>query len=129
MESDKIYKIKKLEENILTCEFLQNFHYTVDLAWEIYGVCASLNNNKPYKIIWLMGVSLQPQKELFDFYADTRRVELVMAEGFVLGSTALKMMANFYFRVKRPRIDSRVFNTKEDALAWLKTAGSGSNPA
>lgn len=129
MELGKICKIEKQEDGILVCEFLQNFHYTVDLAWEIYGACANITNNQPYKIIWLMGVSLQPEKELFDFYADTIRVELVKAECFVLGSTALKMMANFYFRVKRPRIESKVFNAKDEALVWLKTAGSGYTPA
>lgn len=119
-KTEKVYRIEKVEENILRCRFVRDFYYSVDLAWEIYEECRTLNENRPYKILWNMSVRLQPQKELFDFYADARRPESITVEAFYLNSTALKLMANFYFRAKKPKIPSRVFDDEAKALQWLK---------
>lgn len=112
-------KISKLENGIIKCEFVKDFHYSTQLAWQIFDICNNQAGDARYKMIWIMRTRLQPQKELFDFYANPQRAEKIEAEAFCIGSTAVKMMANFYFRAKKPIIPSRVFEVEEEAIKWL----------
>ncbi|MCC6370664.1 MAG: hypothetical protein IT236_06660 [Bacteroidia bacterium] len=113
--------IRLLGDNIICCAFTKDVHYTMDMANEMFDAANALLPDTKYYLITVMHVKLKPQKEVFDFYADTKREKKIIAEAFCLNSAALKLMANFYFRVKRPNIPSRVFETEADALSWINT--------
>ena len=43
------------------------------------------------------------------------------AYAIVADSLAYKLIANLYFKINKPKKPYRVFNNKEEAIAWLKT--------
>ena len=114
-------KITKLNNGIIKCEFIKDFYYSTELAWQIFEFCNQLAETAPYKMLWIMNTKLQPQKELFDFYANEKRSFKISSEAFCLNSTTIKLMANFYFRAKRPKITSKVFESETLAIEWLIT--------
>jgi len=61
----------------------------------------------------------QITKEARDFMADEGN-QLVLASAMVVTSPMLKMMANFYIMVNKPKNPTRLFTDREDALEWLR---------
>ncbi|QMU28303.1 DUF7793 family protein [Adhaeribacter radiodurans] len=58
-------------------------------------------------------------KEARDFMANEGN-DLVLASAMVVNSPMLKMMANFYIMVNKPKNPTRLFTDRESALEWLK---------
>jgi hypothetical protein len=112
-------RITKLNHGIIKCEFIKDFYYSTELAWQIFEACNQLAESSTYKMLWIMNTKLQPQKELFDFYANEKRSLKINSEAFCINSTAIKLMANFYFRTKKPKIVSKVFDSETLAIEWL----------
>ena len=42
------------------------------------------------------------------------------ADAFVIYSLSQKILANFYLRINKPERPTKFFNSKEEALVWLK---------
>lgn len=114
--------ITLVSSDVVCCTFTKDVHYTLEIANAIFEAGNNLhNNNSQYYLITVMHTKLKPDKEVFDFYAHPNRKAKIIAEAFCLNSAALKLMANFYFRVKRPEIPSKVFETKEEAIKWINS--------
>lgn len=60
----------------------------------------------------------QTTKEARDFMANEGN-DLVMASAMIVTSPMLKMMANFYIKVNKPKNPTRLFTDQESALEWL----------
>lgn len=60
----------------------------------------------------------QTSKEARDYMANEGN-KLVLASAMLVTSPMLKMMANFYIMVNKPKNPTRLFTSKEDALEWL----------
>lgn len=44
-----------------------------------------------------------------------------IANAFVVDSLALRIAGNFFIKVTKPTIPTKIFKTQEDALKWIKT--------
>lgn len=60
----------------------------------------------------------QSTKEARDYMANEGN-ELVAASAILVSSPMLKMMANFFIQVNKPKNPTRLFTSKESALEWL----------
>lgn len=49
-------------------------------------------------------------------YINTYRI----ADAFLVRSLGLKLVANFFVNVTKPKVKTKVFNTEKDAEIWLK---------
>ncbi len=58
-------------------------------------------------------------KEARDYMADEGN-DLVLASAIVVGSPMLRMMANFFIMVNKPKNPTRMFTDYESALEWLE---------
>ena len=45
----------------------------------------------------------------------------IVAEAIVVNSTALKLLVNFYIAFNKPKRPTRMFDSEDKAVAWLKT--------
>ncbi len=61
----------------------------------------------------------QTTKEARDYMA-TEGNQLVLASAMIVSSPMLKMMANFYIMVNKPKNPTRLFTDKESGLDWLR---------
>ncbi len=66
-----------------------------------------------------MKKNLTPDKGVMSFFASKERSKRVNAEAFCMDSHALKLTANFYFRIKKPVVRGKAFENEADALHWL----------
>lgn len=60
----------------------------------------------------------QSTKEARDFMANEGN-DLVSASAILIGSPMLKMTANFYIMVNKPKNPTRMFTDRKSALEWL----------
>jgi hypothetical protein len=60
-------------------------------------------------------------KEARDFLAGKKAAERVIAAAIVIDSMLTATLANFFLRVSKPEVITRLFSNEEDAITWLKT--------
>jgi hypothetical protein len=109
------HKSKSLAKVIFTSKVL----LSLELLTEVQRQLDGLTLNDSYCLLTNMGNKITPTKEAYDFYADKNRAKYITKEAFVVSAAALKIAANFYLRVKRPIIITKVFETELEAENWL----------
>lgn len=58
--------------------------------------------------------------ELMSYISKNKNNPYSKADAFVIYSLAQKILGNFYLRINKPERHTQFFNSKEDALKWLK---------
>ena len=111
--------IQLLQQDVVQYELNVNMPLTTEKAEVILKTCNELVKGK-YYLLNIMNAKLQPSADVFDFYASKKRQEHIIADAFVLNSPALKMMSNFYLKLKKPQIPTKVFSDSIRALAWIE---------
>lgn len=75
---------------------------------------------KHYAVIDFGG-SLTSTTEARKKYADSEYINTYrIADAFLVRSLGLKLVANFFVNVTKPKVRTKVFNTEKDAEHWLK---------
>ena len=92
----------------------------MDLGVATHTVKDRLNffKNEAYPCLFDITEVRQTTKEARDYMADKGN-DLVIASAMIVTNPMLKMMANFYVMVNRPKNPTRLFTDRESALEWL----------
>ncbi|RDC63221.1 hypothetical protein AHMF7616_01822 [Adhaeribacter pallidiroseus] len=92
----------------------------MDIAVAIRTVKDRLNffENQAYPCLFDITEVRQTTKEARDFMANEGN-NLVLASAMIVTNPMLKMMANFYVMVNRPKNPTKLFTDRESALEWL----------
>ena len=61
------------------------------------------------------------EKEAREFSAGEEGTKYTLADAFVLHSFALKLIGNFYLKIDKPIVPTKMFTSTESATQWLKT--------
>ncbi len=107
-----------VEDGILHC-----IYKDIDLVdLEIAKVCVrqriEFSNNKSYPSLFDITRIKQSTKEARDYLANEGN-DLVTASAILISSPMLKMAANFYIMVNKPKNPTQMFTDKNSALSWL----------
>ncbi|WP_242928645.1 DUF7793 family protein [Pontibacter vulgaris] len=76
------------------------------------------SENKSYPVLFDITRVKQSTKEGRDYLANEGN-DLVIASAILIGSPMLKMSANFFIRVNKPKNPTQMFTDKNSALKWL----------
>lgn len=96
-----------------------NFTYEVEhlktnmeciLSWAKDERKLMLNIAAPYS-----SISAEARK----FIADTPHLECLIAEAFVIHSLAHRILASFFIKIDKPKLPTKFFGNREDAINWL----------
>ena len=92
----------------------------MDIAVAMQTVNDRLNffQKKSYPSLFDITEVKQTTKEARDFMANEGN-DLVLASAMIVTNPMLKMMANFYIMVNRPKNPTKLFTDRESALEWL----------
>jgi len=115
------------EKNIVLVRFIKKTLLTTELLNEIQAVIDDMTSNTPYLLITNMEDKITPTIGAYDFYASKERANKVIKEAFVLASPTLKIAANFYYKVKKPIVPSKIFDDEATATYWLLSEGNPNN--
>ena len=77
--------------------------------------------NKPYVILVIPGELITFTKEARELAASKEFIEAAMAKALLINSIGNKIMGNFYLKVNKPYIKTKIFSDREKALTWLRS--------
>jgi hypothetical protein len=94
---------------------------SVELVKEMVKKMGEMVNYKPVPMLAKHEDFALPGKENRDYWAKKESCPYSKADAFMIGSVALRLIANFYLRVNKPERPTKMFTNEKDAVAWLKT--------
>ncbi len=109
------------KSNIFKFVFNKNLLLTTQVAQEIFNTCNQFAGTAKYYLITEMPTKITIEKEVYEFYNDPIRAEHILKEVFILFSSIIRIEANNYFKIKRPKVKGKVFDNEEEAIDWLLT--------
>lgn len=77
--------------------------------------------NKPYVILVTGGDLITFSKEARELAASKEFIEAALAKALLINSTAYKIVGNFYLKVNKPYLQTRIFSDRTKALNWLRS--------
>jgi hypothetical protein len=103
---------------ILCGRYLPN---KIDLkaAQEIVAARKAFSNNKPYPVLADTRMVTKVTKEAREYLSSPEGIAGVLAGAIISDSTFSAFLANFFLKVSKPPIPTRIFTDRHEALAWL----------
>lgn len=113
--------VEKIEPDILRYDVPKDVHINLNTIKELWEFGNSLFPDKKRKVLAIFNSNFTPSHEAADFMVGVKRSEKVIAEAFCINSSILRLMTNFYLKIKKPIIPSKVFEEEKKAIAWLQS--------
>ena len=88
---------------------------------EMLNICKNLFPDRAYKSLKIVHYKMTIDKDVMDFLASDARIGLIDLEAVVVNSATLKFLGNFYLKIKKPVIKTRIFDNETDAMNWLQS--------
>lgn len=93
---------------------------TIKEAKENAKVVVSLSDKEFPLLIDSTGIK-SITKEGRDFFSMNNRESLVIALGILVNSPLSRVVGNFFMGLNKPRVDTKLFSSEEEAIQWLKS--------
>lgn len=123
--------MKKIELNKVTCSISEDYIITIDVKdnveieqediFAIRQANLELSKGLQYVVLVLVGQFAVISKEAREVTATKEFGETRKAMAFVISSLPQRIVGNFFIKMNNPPTPTKIFNSKEEALNWLKT--------
>lgn len=94
-------------------------HLDITIAREVVRERVEFKQGTAYPSLFDVRKVRDISKEARDYMAEDGN-DLVKASAIVLDSPMLRMMANFFIKVSKPKNPTRVFTDEASAIEWLQ---------
>ncbi len=111
--------IEYINNEIMRFEFTRDILVTMDLKNQMFETCKELCPSNLYKSLKVIDYKFKLETDVIDFFASNKRKENVIVDAIVLSSPALRILGNFYLKIKKPVIKTKIFDTEKEATTWL----------
>lgn len=116
--------IELVAEDVLRFNLTKDTNIDMAKTTEMFEICKRFFPNRAYKSLKIVNYHMKIDKDVMDFLASDERKGLISMEAVVVNSAALKFLGNFYLKVKRPKIKTKVFDNEGEALNWFEKCDS-----
>ena len=114
------YIISLGNDGILYLRITNEVEETVERSKALVEVIGKMVNFKKVPMLSKFDEFALPPKENRDFWAKKDSCPYTSAEAFIVNSSAMKLITNFYMRIEKPQRETRMFTKVEEARKWLK---------
>ncbi len=115
------FEVTLLEDSIIENYIKAGIVIEVEDLEELKKISAELAGHKPYVILVTSGELASFSKEARELSASKAFITNAKAKAIVVDSIAKKIIGNFYLKVNKPYLQTKLFSEKEKALQWLRT--------
>ena len=105
---------------ILRIEILPDSEIEIADALQNYEATKILTKKDKYLVLVDGRVSLSVSKEAKAFAAQSKN-DGRTATALLFTSTANKLIGNFYIKVNKPTVPTKIFSSEQKAIEWLET--------
>lgn len=114
------YSLFMRPDNIIELHFQEGFSGTVDEARNMVAMFKKLSGKFKPSLLVIYSEDNTFSKENREYIASKEVSEVLKADAFVIKGLALRIIGNGYLKINKPSRPTRLFNSKEDAIDWLK---------
>ncbi len=111
------YYIDK-QKHVVFINFTRNVMFTVEMGKDLFYKAFEYFPAEKVYVIINISEKTQLEADALDFISSEERSEKVISDAFIIKSTALKFVSNFYLRIKKTKIHTKVFTEVNDAFDY-----------
>lgn len=120
--------MKSIETSLATFEYQDNILYVkpfegifldkLEMESLLHSAIELVEGEKYFAVIDTSN-NIDSSKDAREYYANNELNKFRYADAFIVSSLPLRMVINFFIRVNKPSIPTKMFNTKESAFLWI----------
>ncbi len=89
-------------------------------AWELKRQNLLLSDQKEYCVLVVSGHLSSVSKEAREVVASREFIGKTLAKALLIDSLGHRIVGNFYLSVNKPKIKTKIFSDRTEALKWLR---------
>ena len=109
------------EDGIVDATLKRMVELTLADAEEAVEAIRTLSGERRRPVLVDLRKAKGMSREARVFFSGPVTATVESAAGLVVTSPLTRMIANFFMGLNKPLFPTRMFNTEEDAMAWLRT--------
>jgi hypothetical protein len=114
------YSLFMRRDNIIELHFENGFSGSVGDARNMVRLFKKLRGRFKPSLLVICSEDNTFSKEAREYTASKEVSDVLKADAFVIRGLALRIIGNGYLKINRPSRPTRLFNSKEEAIDWLK---------
>jgi hypothetical protein len=115
------FKVILYSDGIIIVKITNREEIGVDQVKQVIDVVGQIGEQKKYPLMVVVNEFVLPTPEAREYLATPESNPYGTAAAYVIGSFAQKLVGNFYLSYNKPARPTRIFNSEEKALEWLRT--------
>ncbi len=112
-------KIELRDDGIIQFFHKDTFQFTMSEIKEMEEVVLKITKGVTHKSLMVAGDFTNVDLEVMKHLSSSENTLVSLADAFVLNSFAQKLLANFYLKINKPVLPTKIFNKVDEAEAWL----------
>lgn len=111
------YALFLRNDSIIQIHIKEGFHGELQDAINVGDCIKKIGNDKKYPLLVIYSDFNTFSRENKEYSA---KFQLVKAHALVNSGLAFKLMGNFYLKINKPKVPTKIFNDVESAVQWLQ---------
>lgn len=112
--------VSLIEGNMIHIHLKSQMEITLDDTQEILEAMRLVSGGKKLPVFIDAGEFASIDDDVRVFSASKAGNIYTLADAIAVDNIAQKLMANFYLKNNEPKVPTKIFKNKSDALAWLR---------
>lgn len=117
----KILSVALRSDGIVLVNIKANEEIDVANVKEVVSALEKIGNGKKFPLLIVAGEYTLPTPEARAYIATAESDPYASAEAYVIQSFSQKLVGNVFLSFNKPARPTRLFNSQEKAIQWLKT--------
>ncbi len=110
----------EIKEGVLHSSYSKEIDIDLQIAQEVVSYRVMYQENQDYPVVAYGEPVNSMTKEARDFFANDVGLKNVTALAIVINNALEKMLGNFYIKVSKPKVPTKLFTDLDSAIDWVK---------
>ena len=113
--------IERLESGIIIQRYKDRINLDLGMIKELIEYNGSLNNFERKPMCAVLSEFMTIDKEVRDYGKTAEATRYTSASAIVVKSLGHRLLGNFFIKVQKPAVPTKLFSEEKEAIEWLKT--------
>ena len=114
-------KIELRDDGIIQFFHKDNFQFTMREIKEMEEIVLRITKGITHKSLIVAGAFSNVDLEVMKHLSSTEGALVSLADAFVIHSLSQKLLTNFYLKINKPVLPTKIFNKINEAEEWLQS--------
>lgn len=107
------------DDDILIVDCHDNHIFELEEIKQIVKASGELTKGRKVPTLTIPGEFSDATKEALEFIFSPAATEFTSCDAYLVKTLAHKIIGNFYLKLKKPNVPTRLFHSKNAAMSWL----------